>query len=288
MPYEVRRYASPVAINENSGLRSGDPTATEDVQYLTHVVKTIRGREASTVAKMQNQGWEFVCQNQGTIRAELTFRRVKPKAPFAQLGRFIASGWGAFRRLNPKMQWGGLAVLTALVFVPLIGILGGADTPQPTATPVAASTTSVDTSATPTKPSVEPTATPTPTSAGPSATPTTAPLTPVVTDTTVDVLVDLVNENMSGRKVGDQYRFTGELVRSEFWTTGASGDFFVLLATKVGSDLIVFVEESDADGWEDGTRVEMVVEDVERTINEETSHGWFEAKTVKTISGATS
>lgn len=35
------------------------------MQYLMHVVKTIRGREASTVAKLQNQGWEFVSQNQG-------------------------------------------------------------------------------------------------------------------------------------------------------------------------------------------------------------------------------
>lgn len=252
-----------------------------------HVVKTIRGREASTVAKLENQGWEFVSQNPGTLRTELTFRRVKPKDPFKQLGQFFASGWAAFRRLNPKVQWGALALLTASILVlPLTGMLGGADTPEPTAIPIAAPTTTpVDPSAPPTTPPVEKTATAPPASAGPSATPTAAPLKPVVTDITVDELVDKINANMTGMTVGDQYRLTGVLVGSDYWTTGATGEFFVTLETKVGSDLIVFVEESDANGWEDGTRVEMVVEDVERTINEETSHGWLEARSVKTISG---
>ena len=104
----------------------------------------------------------------------------------------------------------------------------------------------------------------------------------------MDGLVDKINSaNMGGMEVGDQFRVTGELVGAEYWTTGASGDFFVTLKTKAGADLIVFVEESDADGWQDGTKVEMVMENVEVTINGETSDGWFEAKSAKTISGGT-
>lgn len=258
------------------------------MQYLTHVVKTIRGREASTVAKLQNEGWELVSQNQGTLRTELTFRRVKPKDPFQHLARFVASGWAAFRRLNPKVQCGALALLTAVVLVPLVAMLGGDDTAEPRARPVTASTTTaVAPSATPTTPVVVPTATPTPSTVSPRATPTKTPVRPGITDITVDDLVAKINGGMSGMKVGDRYRFTGELVRPQFWTIGATGEFSVLVETKNGSDLIVFIEESDADGWEDGTRVEMVVEDVERTINGETSHGWFKAQTVKTISGGT-
>ena len=89
---------------------------------------------------------------------------------------------------------------------------------------------------------------------------------------------------MGGMKVGDQFRMTGELVGSEYWGAGASGDFSVLLKTKIGSDLIVFIDEEDTEGWRDGMKVEMVVENVEVTINGETTDGWFEAKSVKIIS----
>lgn len=285
---EVRRYAPPVSISEESGSGPNNPTASDDVQYLAHVVKTIRGREASTVSKLQSQGWEFVSETQGTLRTELTFRRVKPKDPFRQFGRAIANGWAAFRRLDPKVQWGALALLTAVIAVPLIGMLVGDDTAEPRASRVAASTaTAAEPSATPTTPDAEPTATPTPASVSPRTTPTKTPVQPVVTDITVDDLVDKINGGMSGMNVGDRYRFTGVLVRPEFWTIGATGEFSVLVETKTGSDLIVFVEQSDADGWEDGARVEMVVEDVERTINGETSHGWFKAQSVKMISRGT-
>lgn len=91
----VRGHAPPVSTRDESGPGAGNLTAGDDVQYLMHVVKTIRGREASTVAKLQNQGWELVSQDSGTLRTELTFRRVKPTDPFQQLGRYIASGWAA-------------------------------------------------------------------------------------------------------------------------------------------------------------------------------------------------
>ena len=46
-----------------------------------------------------------------------------------------------------------------------------------------------------------------------------------VTDISVDELCDKLNSvNMGGIKVGDQFRVTDELVASEYWGTGASGD----------------------------------------------------------------
>lgn len=238
-----------------------------DVQYLLMTVKAIRGREGVTKTKWQEQGWEFVNLTQGTLRSELNFRKVKPKG----LGAYMAQGYAAFRRLNPKTQGGLLVGLGALTLMCIggivVGTLSGGDTPRPAAVPITASTTAP----------VEP-----------SAAPTTAPAETTVTDITVDELVDKVNSaNMGGMKVGDQFRVTGELVGSDLWTTGASGDFFVTLNTKAGADLIVFVDESAAAEWQDGTAVEMVVQNVEVTINDETSDGWFRAKSVKTISGGT-
>jgi len=60
-----------------------------------------------------------------------------------------------------------------------------------------------------------------------------------------------------------------------------------MLKTTEGSDLQVFIDESDANGWQDGTKVEMVVKMVERTIDDETTDGFFEAVSAKTISEGT-
>jgi hypothetical protein len=85
-----------------------------------------------------------------------------------------------------------------------------------------------------------------------------------------------------------QTRVTAELFESDAWGTGASGDFSVMLKAKEGADdLAVFVDEADANGWRDGTKVEMVVKMVEVTINGETTDGWLEAQSAKTISGGT-
>ena len=117
----------------------------------------------------------------------------------------------------------------------------------------------------------------------PTEEPTEEPAAAVV-DITVDELVDRLNSaNLDGMKVGDQFRVTGELVGAEYWTTGASGDFFVTLKTKSGSDLIVFVNESDAKAWKNGTKVEMVVEISEVTIDGETTDGWLKAQSVETL-----
>lgn len=135
-------------------------------------------------------------------------------------------------------------------------------------------------------PSPEPTRTLTPTQAPiPAPTLSAEPPLAAATDITVDALLDKLNSaNMGGIKVGDRFRFTGELFQSDLWGTGASGDYWVLLKAQGGKqDLPVFIEESDAGRWRDGTRVEMVVENVEVTINGETSDGYLRAVSVKTL-----
>jgi hypothetical protein len=229
------------------------PSSDDDVQYELKSVQALRGRESSAKTKWQDQGWEFVSENRGTLRTELNFRRVKPKTFGAYLLSFVA----AVRRLQPKTQLVLVASGALIVVAGIIGIVGGTQSGGDTANPSAGQTTA-----------------------------STAPIAePAVTGITVDELVDRLN--MGGSKVGDQFRVTAELVGSDHWQTGASGDFFVLLETKEGSDLSVFVDESDADGWQDGTKVEMVVKMVEVTINGETMDGFLETQSAKTISGGT-
>ncbi len=232
------------------------PSSDDDVQYEFKSVQALRGRESSAKAKWQDQGWEFVSENRGTLRTELNFRRVKPKT----FGDYLLSFVAAFRRLQPKKQLvlvaSGALILVAGIIGIVVGTQGGGDTPNPSAAQTTASTA--------------------------------PPAEQTVTGITVDELVDKLNSpNSDGIKVGDQFRVTAELSGSDYWTTGASGDFFVTLKTKEGSDLIVFVDESDADAWQDGTKVEMVVKMVEVTIKGETTDGWLEAQSAKTISGGT-
>jgi hypothetical protein len=235
-------------------LGSGGRQADDNVEYEFESVQALRGRESSAKAKWQDQGWEFVSENRGTLRTELNFRRVKPKTFGAYLLSFVA----AFRRLQPKTQLVLVASGALILVAGIIGIVVGTQsesTPNPSAAQTTASTA--------------------------------PPAEPTVTDITVDELLDKLNSaSMGGIKVGDQFRVTAELSGSDYWVTGASGDFSVTLKAKEGAnDLPVFVDESDADGWQDGTKVEMVVKMVEVTINGETTDGWLEAQSAKTISG---
>ncbi|MGY2747850.1 hypothetical protein ACVWZ8_005032 [Arthrobacter sp. UYCu723] len=61
-------------------------TGVKYVKYETRSVKTVRGLEARTRAKLEQEGWEFVSQEQGTVRSELTFRRPKPETPWKLIG----------------------------------------------------------------------------------------------------------------------------------------------------------------------------------------------------------
>jgi hypothetical protein len=107
----------------------------------------------------------------------------------------------------------------------------------------------------------------------------------VVTAITVDELLDKLNSaRMGGIKIGDRFRLTGELFMSDLWMTGAAGEFTVMLKAQGGSqDLSVFVDESEAAGWRDGTKVQMIVEMGEATIKGETTDGWLRALSVETI-----
>jgi hypothetical protein len=105
-----------------------------DVQYLTHVVKTIRGREAITRSKLENEGWEFVSQTPAALRTEMSFRRPKPKALLA----YLQQGWAAFRRLPRTAQRalaGALAAVVVLVVVVSVVASQGGDAPVAAAPP---------------------------------------------------------------------------------------------------------------------------------------------------------
>jgi len=246
-----------MTTTDETDLGSGSRQADDSVQHEFKSVQALRGRESSAKAKWQDQGWEFVSENRGTLRTELNFRRVKPKT----FGAYLLSIVATFRRLQPKTQLVLVASCALILVAGIIGIVvgtqSGGDNPNPSAAQTTASTG--------------------------------LPAEPTVTDITVDELLDKLNSaSMGGIKVGDQFRVTAELFESDAWGTGASGDFSVMLKAKEGADdLSVFVDESDANGWQDGTKVEMVVKMVEATINGETTDGWLEAQSAKTISGAT-
>ena len=95
--------------------------------------------------------------------------------------------------------------------------------------------------------------------------------------TTVDKLLDSLNSaEMGGIQVGDKFRFTGELVSEDLWYTGRTGDYVVSFTAHDGADdLMVLLDESEATGWVGGTRLEAIVENVEITLDGETTDGWL-------------
>ncbi|WP_104524064.1 hypothetical protein [Blastococcus atacamensis] len=225
----------------------------DGVRYELKTVKALRGTEGRSTAKWQKEGWELVDKSTGTLHTTLNFRKPKPPLPVRQ----IVIGAAA------ALVLAGIIGVGAL----LEGDGDGKDSRSADPTPVATEQ--------PGSPSA-PVATEQPGS--PSA---------QITNITVDELLDRLNSaGMGGIKNGDQFRFTGELSGSDYWGTGASGEFTVYLTAKGGAnDLMVFVDESDAAGWQDGTWVEMVVESGETTINGETTDGWLRAQSVTTVPG---
>lgn len=128
--------------------------------------------------------------------------------------------------------------------------------------------------------------------------PTTPPVAPKastpVTDISVDALLDKLNSETidgpapSAPKTGDRFRISGPLFEERLWGVGAAGEYSVLFKALGGKqDLMVFVDEADAEKWTDGTEVEMVVELVEVTIDDEKSNGWLRAVSTKTLSAGT-
>ncbi|HMJ36666.1 MAG TPA: DUF4839 domain-containing protein [Baekduia sp.] len=103
-------------------------------------MQALRGRESSAKAKSQDQGWELVSENQGTLRTELNFRRVKPKT----FGAHLLSIAATFRRLRPKTQSVLVASFALILVAGIIGVVvgtqGGGDTPNPSAEQTTVST----------------------------------------------------------------------------------------------------------------------------------------------------
>jgi hypothetical protein len=121
-------------------LGSESRQADDNVQYEFKSVQALRGRERSAKAKWQNQGWEFVSENRGTLRTELNFRRVTPKT----FGAHLLSSVATFRRLQPKTQLAlvasGALILVAGITGIAVGTQSGGDTPNPSAAQATAST----------------------------------------------------------------------------------------------------------------------------------------------------
>lgn len=69
--------------------------ADNEVQYEFKTVKAVRGTEARTVTKSENEGWELVSQDKGTLRTEMTFRRPKRRTSW----RLTGVGGGVFALL---------------------------------------------------------------------------------------------------------------------------------------------------------------------------------------------
>ena len=118
---------------------SGSRQADDSVQYEFKSVQALRGRASSAKAKWQDQGWEFVSENRGTLRTELNFRRAKPKTAGAYLLSFVAS----VRRLQPKTQLALVASCTLILAAGIIGIAVGTQRGGDTARPSAAQTTAL-------------------------------------------------------------------------------------------------------------------------------------------------
>ena len=113
------------------------PAVVDDVQYEYTSVQAVRGTEAKAIAKWGRDGWEVQRRDQGVLRTELTFRRVKPKT----LGGTLLA---AFRTLPPKMQLlAASAPVLLIIAVFAIGIIaesrGGSSQPAASATGAEAS-----------------------------------------------------------------------------------------------------------------------------------------------------
>ncbi|WP_235003593.1 excalibur calcium-binding domain-containing protein [Blastococcus haudaquaticus] len=143
----------------------------DDVQYEFTSVHTLRGSEAKAIAKWRTDGWELDSRDQGLLRTELTFRRVKPTT-LASRARM------AFGRLQPKAQLSvmagaGVLVLCVIGGGVVAGIQAGGDTPT-----LAASATEAATDAEPSeKPSEAAVRAPAATTSAVPTTPLPAPTT---------------------------------------------------------------------------------------------------------------
>lgn len=101
------------------------PAGADDARYVSKTVRAIRGTEARTIAKWQEDGWELASQDQGLLRTEITFRRPKPEVPW----RLVA-------------LVGGLVLLVVVIVVGVVLVVnrGGGGASEPTASPTEVAT----------------------------------------------------------------------------------------------------------------------------------------------------
>lgn len=121
-------------VVSGASLREERIVTDSDVQYEFKAVQTVRGTEARSIAKWQNEGWEYVGQAQGRLSTTLNFRRVKPKT----FNDYLAGSVAAFRRMPAKAQVGVAGVTAAIVGASVIGIAVGAQGSSADAQPSAA------------------------------------------------------------------------------------------------------------------------------------------------------
>ncbi|QQE47795.1 hypothetical protein I6H91_06220 [Micrococcus luteus] len=55
-------------------------TTGTDASYETRSIRAVRGMEARTIKKWEDDGWELVSQSPGKLRTEITLRRPKPRS----------------------------------------------------------------------------------------------------------------------------------------------------------------------------------------------------------------
>lgn len=65
--------------------------ADDEIQYEFKTVQAVRGTEARSIAKWQDDGWELVDQEQGRLRTKLEFRRPKPKFQWVPIAAAAAA-----------------------------------------------------------------------------------------------------------------------------------------------------------------------------------------------------
>src|SRR3954454_22429282 len=135
--------------HEDAHAQNGRRPADDNRPYEFKSVQALWGRENSAKAKWQNQGWEFLSENRGTLRTELNFRRVKPKT----LGSHLLSMVATFRRPQPKTR---PVLVASFVLILVAGIIGiavgtqsGGDTPKPSAAQTTAPSAAQNTASTP-------------------------------------------------------------------------------------------------------------------------------------------
>lgn len=79
-------------------------------------------------------------------------------------------------------------------------------------------------------------------------------------ETTPDKLVEKTNNGTL--KSGEEYHFVGEMMRSDNWSTGSTGNYTVYVKAPEQSSIagmMLYADEHDAERWTDGTKVDFVV-----------------------------